>query len=87
MHRRTLTLRRFGPLSFGLGYVEDGQWVDHAAGDLAVVEPTDRERAAIDAIHAWFGCCGAETDAVALEIVERAETSAMAPQVVRSASS
>ena len=30
MHRRTLVMRRFGELSFGLGYVEDGVWVDHA---------------------------------------------------------
>ena len=86
MHRRTLTLRRFGPLSFGLGYFEDGAWVDHAAGDLAVAAVTDDERASMDAIHTWFGCCG-ETDAVALQIVERAEASALVPQVVRSASS
>ena len=86
MHRRTLTLRRFGPLSFGLGFFEDGAWVDHAAGDLAMVDTTDREREAIEAVHAWFGCCE-QTDAVALQIVERAEASAMAPQLVRSASS
>ena len=30
MHRRTLIMRRFGEMSFGLGYVEDGVWVDHA---------------------------------------------------------
>jgi len=86
MHRRTLTLRRFGPLSFGLGFFDDGAWVDHAAGDLAMVDATDREHEAIEAIHAWFGCCG-QTDAVALQIVERAEASATAPQLVRSASS
>ena len=86
MHRRTLTLRRFGPLSFGLGYFEDGRWVDHAAGDLAIVDGTDQERASIDAIHGWFGCCQ-QAEPVALEIVQRAEASAMVPQVVRSASS
>ena len=86
MHRRTLTLRRFGPLSFGLGYFEDGTWVDHSAGDLAIVDATGREGAAIHAIHAWFGCCD-ETDAVALKIIERSVPSAMTPGVVRSASS
>jgi hypothetical protein len=86
MHRRTLTLRRFGPLSFGLGYFEEGAWVDHAAGDLAVADATDDEHAAVDAIHTWFGCCE-QTDAVALQIVERAKASAIVPQVVRSASS
>ena len=79
MHRRTLTLRRFGPLSYGLGYFEDGKWVDHAVGDMATVEATDRERASLDAIHGWFGCC-AETDVVV-------DAPAMMPQVVRSASS
>jgi hypothetical protein len=86
MHRRNLTLRRFGPLSVGLGYFEDGAWVDHAAGDRATVDTTDRERASIDAIHAWFACCP-QTDAVPLDIVERTDTAAMMPQVVRSASS
>ena len=86
MHRRTLTLRRFGPLSFGLGYFEDGTWIDHAAGDRAIVDATGREAEAIDAIHAWFGCCEGN-DAVALEIIERSIPSVMAPQVVRSASS
>ena len=86
MHRRTLTLRRFGPLSFGLGYFEDGQWIDHAAGDSTIVEATDSDRAAIEAIHTWFGCCE-RTDAVALEAVARADASATVPQVVRSASS
>ena len=61
MYRRTLIMRRFGELSFGLGYVEDGVWVDHAVavarGEdlLAIASPA--ERAALDAIHAWFMCC------------------------------
>ena len=86
MHRRNLTLRRFGPLSFGLGYFDDGVWVDHSAGDLAIVHATEQEGLAIDAIHAWFGCCE-QTDAAALEIVGAQEASVMTPQVVRSASS
>ena len=31
MHRRNLILRRFGALSFGLGYFDAGTWVDHTA--------------------------------------------------------
>jgi hypothetical protein len=67
MHRRSLILRRFGVVSFGLGYVEDGVWVDHAAaiarGEDLLAEASDADRAALDAIHAWFACCdGAITD-------------------------
>ena len=61
MHRSTLTLRRFGPMSFGLGYYENGIWVDHSgsadgtssqSGDLA-----------LDAVHEWYGCCADSTAA------------------------
>jgi hypothetical protein len=61
MHRRTLILQRFGELSFGLGYVEDGVWVDHALaiarGEDLLTNASDADRAAVDAIHAWFACC------------------------------
>ena len=61
MHRRTLIMRRFGELSFGLGYVEDGVWVDHAVavarGDDLLGQASPTERAALDAIHGWFACC------------------------------
>lgn len=61
MHRRTLIMRRFGELSFGLGYVEDGIWVDHAVaarrGEDLLAHASDAERAALDAIHSWFACC------------------------------
>jgi hypothetical protein len=61
MYRRSLILRRFGELSFGLGYVEDGVWVDHAValarGDDLLATASDAERAALDAIHAWHACC------------------------------
>jgi hypothetical protein len=71
MHRRTLIMRRFGEMSFGLGYVEDGVWIDHAVavarGEdlLATASPADR--GALDAIHAWFACCdgGAITESEA----------------------
>jgi hypothetical protein len=59
MHRRTLILRRFGDLSFGLGYYEDGAWVDHSIAAQAM-DDGDRsadERAALAAVHEWFDCC------------------------------
>jgi hypothetical protein len=63
MHRRTLIIRRFGDLSFGLGFVEDGVWVDHAVavagGEDLMAGASPAERASLDAIHAWFTCCGA----------------------------
>ena len=60
MHRRNLILRRFGALTFGLGYFENGDWVDHRElGDRGAgleisgaLAETDRA-----AIHAWLGCC------------------------------
>lgn len=61
MHRRTLIMRRFGELSFGLGYVEEGVWVDHAVaiarGEDLLAHASEADRAALDAIHAWFSCC------------------------------
>ena len=63
MHRRTLTLRRFGPLSFGLGYFEDGVWVDHSAPnaveqhelpDGSELRPREEP---MHVVHQWFTCC------------------------------
>ena len=52
MHRPTLILRRFGPLTFGLGYYDDGIWVDHQpSGDSA------RSGSSMDAVHDWLSCC------------------------------
>jgi hypothetical protein len=65
MHRRTLIMRRFGEMSFGLGYVEDGVWVDHAIavarGEDLVASASAADRVALDAIHAWFACCDGMT--------------------------
>jgi hypothetical protein len=65
MQRRTLTIRRFGDLSFGLGYVEDGVWIDHAVaaarGEDLLTGASAAERAALDAIHTWHACCDAGT--------------------------
>ncbi len=63
MHRPTLTLRRFGPMSFGLGYFENGIWVDHSVPD-GTTSPgspdehgTRSDAVALDAVHNWYGCC------------------------------
>ena len=53
MDRRKLILRRFGALTFGLGYFEDGVWVDHLAAPAA-----ETDDPAIAAIHAALDCCG-----------------------------
>jgi hypothetical protein len=66
MHRRSLVLRRFGAMSFGLGYYEDGVWVDHAAdGDDGGAEETGL---AWEAIHGWFTCCGSDETAAAAAV-------------------
>jgi len=54
MERRRLTIRRFGPMSFGIGYyLEDGVWVDHSTVPDAVAD--DEEAMAL--LHDWYGCC------------------------------
>ena len=60
MHRRNLILRRFGALTFGLGYFEEGEWVDHTAlPDRGRDLPIAGARASMDAatVHALLGCC------------------------------
>ena len=47
--QRTLVIRRFGAMSFGIGYYEDGVWIDHASGDPADDPWGD--------VHGWYGCC------------------------------
>ena len=50
-------------MTFGLGYFEDGVWVDHRAADSSgVLDPVHedlREHDAdpIHAIHQWLSCC------------------------------
>ncbi|MGH2417476.1 MAG: hypothetical protein ACRDFY_04010 [Candidatus Limnocylindria bacterium] len=55
MHRRNLIIRRFGALDFGIGYYEDGVWVDHAASGAG------RGPASLDAVHEWLACCDTTT--------------------------
>jgi hypothetical protein len=53
MHRPTLILRRFGPLTFGLGYYDDdGRWVDHQPTGAAPAPG-----ATMDVVHGWLSCC------------------------------
>jgi hypothetical protein len=51
MHRRNLIIRRFGALDFGIGYYEDGAWIDHAAGGAVPVSPS------MAVVHEWLACC------------------------------
>jgi hypothetical protein len=53
MDRRKLIVRRFGILSFGLGYFVDGVWIDHLAAPSG-----ETDGAEMAAIHAWLDCCG-----------------------------
>ncbi|HEU4863826.1 MAG TPA: hypothetical protein VFU44_08650 [Candidatus Limnocylindria bacterium] len=83
MYRRNLILRRFGALSFGLGYFEDGVWIDHAPGD-GLVSDTDAD---MQTIHAWLGCCSAGADSVATPVWLGPELSERIAVLARSASS
>ena len=57
MDRRKLIVRRFGVLSFGLGYFDDGIWVDHLVAPAGATDDPD-----VAAIHAWLACCGDRPD-------------------------
>jgi hypothetical protein len=59
MQRRTLLIRRFGAMSFALGYYEDGAWVDHAATTAGRGAVAPEDRPLWDAVHTFFDCCGA----------------------------
>jgi hypothetical protein len=52
MHRRTLIIRRFGTLDFGIGYYENGVWIDHADDGAAPLSASS-----LGAVHDWLGCC------------------------------
>lgn len=56
MHRRSLVIRRFGALDFGLGYFENGAWIDHTTiadggAGLGIAD------GAFAAVHDLLGCC------------------------------
>jgi hypothetical protein len=68
MHRPTLILRRFGAVSFGLGYYDGGEWVDHTAlpgrgRDLEIAGVG--RRADRVAVHELLHCCHAGDDLAA----------------------
>ena len=50
-------------MTFGLGYFQDGVWVDHRTADTSGVRdpvdegPREHDADPIDAIHQWFSCC------------------------------
>jgi hypothetical protein len=89
MHRRRLVIRRFGAMSFALGYDEDGAWVDHAEGVDGRSAIASMDLALWDAAHTFFDCCGARI--TPLHVVEGAGTASRdrrSPRAaVRSASS
>jgi hypothetical protein len=83
MHRRNLILRRFGALSFGLGYFEDGTWIDHREGDGLIVD-ADPD---IQAVHAWLACCPLAADLIPMPVSAAPELRERFAVVARSASS
>ena len=64
MYRRNLIVRRFGALSFGLGYFDNGTWIDHREGDGLVADAV----ADIQAVHAWLGCCSHSADLIPIAV-------------------
>ena len=83
MYRRNPVLRRFGALSFGLGYFQDRAWVDHREGDglLADADPE------IQAVHAWLGCCPRGADVIPMPISAPQDLRERVAVAARSASS
>ena len=66
MYRRNLILRRFGSLDFGLGYFEDGVWVDHTTlGDGGASLGIDD--GALAQVHELLDCCADGSRAIAVE--------------------
>jgi hypothetical protein len=69
MQRRRLTIRRFGPLSFGIGYLENGVWIDHSEVPGAGADEED----AMALLHDWYGCCPEASRDDASVILDRAK--------------
>ena len=80
MDRRKLILRRFGPMTFGLGYYDGGTWVDHAqpATQRAVPEGDG----SLDVVHDWLSCCLDATDGLAVLPVRRVSQAPVRSEVV-----
>ena len=75
MHRSTLTLRRFGPMSFGLGYYENGIWVDHSGSTAGSTSQSGD--VALDAVHRWYGCCADSAAARSSVIADETDVRAL----------
>ncbi|MDQ2673287.1 MAG: hypothetical protein M3Y40_01390 [Chloroflexota bacterium] len=73
MDRRNLVLRRFGSLDFGLGYFEDGIWVDHTtlADGGASLGIEDGPYAAV---HDLLGCCAGGRRPIPVDVTALAAT-------------
>ena len=56
MDKPVLTIRRFGPLSFGIGYVRDGVWIDHSTLPAGEIEDP-QSRGLMAVVHEMYGCC------------------------------
>jgi hypothetical protein len=56
MDRPVLTIRRFGPLSFGIGYVRDGVWVDHSMLPAGEIDDP-RANGLMAVVHELYDCC------------------------------
>jgi hypothetical protein len=65
-------------MSFGLGYYENGIWVDHS-GSTQGTAPGSGDLA-LDAVHRWYGCC---TDSAAAAPSTITDMSAVASSVPR----
>jgi hypothetical protein len=83
MYRRNLIVRRFGALSFGLGYFDNGTWIDHREGDGLVADAV----ADIQAVHAWLGCCSQGADLMPIPVSAARDRRERVAVAARSASS
>ena len=83
MYRRNLILRRFGALSFGLGYFDRGTWTAHMPGDGLIADAGPE----LEAAHAWLGCCSHSADPIAIRVSVGGDVRERIAVVARSASS
>ena len=81
MYRRSLVLRRFGPVDFGLGYFENGAWIDHTslADGGAGLGLAD---GAFSAVHDLLGCCRKPIEAAGGIGAERMRPISIQPETI-----
>lgn len=73
MDRRSLVLRRFGSLDFGLGYFEGEVWIDHTTlADGGVSLGIDDGPLA--AVHDLMDCCARELRPIPVDVGTLAAT-------------